>query len=60
MGEAVTEFRETVRLEPNFADGHIALARALAMTEHRDEAMEHYQRALALLKSQRNSAKKSR
>jgi protein O-mannosyl-transferase len=60
ISEAIAEFRDTVRLKPDFADGHVALARALAMTEHKDEAAQHYQQALALLKSQRQSAKKDK
>jgi Flp pilus assembly protein TadD len=60
MTEAIGEFRETITLKPNFADGHIALGRALAMAGRTDEATPHYERALALLKSERQSAGKDK
>jgi Flp pilus assembly protein TadD len=54
------EFRETIRLKPDFAEGYVGLARALAMTGRIDEARQQYERALALLKSQQQAEKKGK
>jgi tetratricopeptide (TPR) repeat protein len=60
LSEAIGEFRATLQLKPDLADGHVALARALAMTGRKDEAAQPYQRALTLLKAQRQSEAKEK
>jgi Tfp pilus assembly protein PilF len=46
------EFRQALRLEPNLAEAHAGLARALSAQGKKDEAVRHYQEAVRLLKSQ--------
>jgi Tfp pilus assembly protein PilF len=46
------EFREALRVEPNLAEAHAGLARALSAQGKKDEAVRHYQEAVRLLKSQ--------
>jgi len=60
LSDAMGEFRETIRLKPDFAEGYVGLARALAMSGRIDEARQHYERALALLKSQQQAEKKGK
>ena len=46
------EFREALRIEPNLAEAHAGLARALSAQGKKDEAVQHYQEAVRLLKLQ--------
>jgi len=47
--EAMAEFKEVVRLNPDYPDGHVGLGVELSrLPGHRDEAIAAYERALAL------------
>jgi tetratricopeptide (TPR) repeat protein len=47
--EALAEFQEVVRLNPDYPDGHVGLGGELGrLPGHRDEAIAAYERALAL------------
>jgi Flp pilus assembly protein TadD len=48
MAGAVEEFREAVRLQPNWADAHAALASALITQERYEEGLEAYRLASRL------------
>jgi TolB-like protein/Flp pilus assembly protein TadD len=47
-GEAIAEGERTVALDPNDADGHVALAGALSLAGRADEALPHIHRAMRL------------
>jgi protein O-mannosyl-transferase len=51
--KGMEEMRKALKLRPDFADAHITLARALRLQGKLDEASQHYQRALGILKAQR-------
>ena len=46
--EAIEQYRQAVRLKPDFWAAHNALANALAKTGNFQEAIEHFQQALQL------------
>lgn len=52
LGAAVEYFRGAVKRDPEFADAHESLARALAEQGKRSEAAEHFRKAIELLKAQ--------
>ena len=47
-GFAIEQYRQTIRLSPDFAKAHSALARELAEQEKYDEAINYYSKALRL------------
>jgi tetratricopeptide (TPR) repeat protein len=47
---ASEHFAKAVKLKPDFADGHVALARSLAAQGKKQDAEKHYEQALQLLK----------
>jgi len=51
LGEAVPYFREAVRLRPQDAQVHQNLGRGLLELGKKDEAIEHLQEALRILRS---------
>lgn len=51
MNAATKQFERAVRLKPESADAHVALARLLAAQRRNDDAERHYQQALQLLKA---------
>ncbi len=51
LDSAIELFREALRLQPQLAEAHESLARALASQGKREEAIQHYQEALRILKS---------
>jgi tetratricopeptide (TPR) repeat protein len=46
--EAVAQFRDLLQIDPNSAEGHGMLSRALILKGQTDEALEHAQRAVEL------------
>ena len=48
LDEALTHCREAVRLEPNYAIGHIDLGQTLQELRRFDEAIAAYRKAVAL------------
>jgi tetratricopeptide (TPR) repeat protein len=46
--EAAVQFREALRIDPNFADAHRNLAVILLQLDQRDEAIVHFREALRL------------
>jgi len=51
LSKAVLLFRQAPRIQPEFADAHIHLAQTLALQGNKDEAVQHYNEALRILKS---------
>jgi tetratricopeptide (TPR) repeat protein len=51
LSKAVLLFRQALRIQPEFADAHIHLAQTLALQGNKDEAVQHYNEALRILKS---------
>ena len=58
VNEAINHFQEALRINPEFAEAHAALARALTMQGKRSEAIDHYEEALRLLRSKKKIASK--
>jgi len=48
LDEAIAEFREALRLNPNMAQAHLNLGNVLSDRGQVDEAIAHYQRALEI------------
>ena len=48
IDEAISHYRESVRLKPDFVDGHYNLAVTLVQNGQIDEAISHYQESLRL------------
>jgi Tfp pilus assembly protein PilF len=48
LNEAVSEFAEALRLDPENADAHVNLAYTLTLQGNIDEAITHYEQALRL------------
>jgi len=59
LEEAIEHFRQAVEIEPEHAEAHESLARAFVLQGRREEAAQHYQEALRILKS-RSQATASR
>jgi len=51
--KGMDEMGTVLKLRPDFAEAHITLARALRLQGKLDEASQHYQQALGILKAQR-------
>jgi tetratricopeptide (TPR) repeat protein len=51
LNKATNLFRQALRIQPEFADAHIHLAQTLALQGNKDEAVQHYNEALRILKS---------
>ena len=51
LDQAIEHFRQALRVEPQFAEAHESLGRALALQGKRDQAAQHYQEALRIMKS---------
>lgn len=51
LSSAANLFRQALRIQPEFADAHIHLAQTLALQGRKDEAVQHYNEALRILKS---------
>jgi tetratricopeptide (TPR) repeat protein len=48
IDEAIEEYRDTIRIAPDFAAAHDNLANVLSSRDHVDEALAHYREALRL------------
>ena len=57
LDHAVEQFREALRIQPEFADAHSELAQVLTARGNRDEAVKHYNEALRILKAAPRSPK---
>ena len=55
MYRAIEYFTETLMLDPQNAEAHASLARALAEQGGKKEAAKHLQEAIRILKTQRKS-----
>ncbi len=51
LEEAVNHFQLSLRIEPDFAEAHQGLGRVLTQLGKRDEAIQHYEQALKIIKS---------
>jgi Flp pilus assembly protein TadD len=60
MVRAIWHFRETLRLDSENVEAHIALARALAEQNRKDEASKHFQEAIRILKATNPSSSSDR
>jgi Flp pilus assembly protein TadD len=49
--EAISHFRRALQIEPEFAEAHESLGRALARQGNREEAVKHYEEAIRIVKS---------
>ena len=48
IGEAITQYEQTLRIEPDYAEAHCNLGIALEKAGRMPEAIQHYKRALKL------------
>jgi Tfp pilus assembly protein PilF len=58
--EAGARFKEAIRIKPDAADAHIALARWLAGQGEKEQAAKHYEEALRLMKLRPRQGSSSR
>jgi tetratricopeptide (TPR) repeat protein len=54
LEEAITHYREALRIQPDYAEAHYSLANALARQGELEEAELHYQEAVRIRPALRN------
>ncbi len=57
--DEITLFQRTVQFEPNFARGHLLLAKAYYFNNRMDRAQQHFARAFAIMESYAKKVKDS-